>query len=298
MLSETKKDCLKFASMLPEIEVNGKMTNKYEDYDITTLADKYCEAKDTNNIVDINIYSSALILRFWYQIDKMYQKCKTSGIEREELFFRLFECIDTACQYRAWQDPTKHTNAQACINQVIASRGAAAVMYESNLDKSRVSASSISLDAQFNDEDHDSATLADTIADEYGNMFESECGLTATIQGLFVNKNQLVEAIILDTVITRDVFKHEKRVVKGIDADGNPTKQVENTTEFWPFKLVQELNDLGDNYESYFLHKYSTTIEKFEAAYSAVTKASNTKKYKMVENCLSGAKQYLLPELI
>ena len=110
-LYDTKKDLVTIASVLPQ---------RYEKYDITELADNYCKALDEKDDYNINLYLSTLLLRFWYVIDKMYQRCKNNGVEREDCFYRLYECINAACHYRAWQNPDKHTNAQACINQVLA----------------------------------------------------------------------------------------------------------------------------------------------------------------------------------
>ena len=63
-LYDTKRDLILTTSILPK---------RYEDYDITELADKYCKALDEQDDENINIYLSALLLRFWYVIDKMYQ---------------------------------------------------------------------------------------------------------------------------------------------------------------------------------------------------------------------------------
>ena len=78
---------------------------------------------------------SALLLRYWYKNDPMYQKVKSCGYDRNDVFNKIYECIEVACDYHAWQDPAKHTNAQACINQVLAGRGVPAMVYEANLQK-------------------------------------------------------------------------------------------------------------------------------------------------------------------
>ena len=65
MLTETKKDL---------IEQARKLTKPYEAYSIDALADAYCDAADTNNEALKSVYISALILRFWYKIDKMYRE--------------------------------------------------------------------------------------------------------------------------------------------------------------------------------------------------------------------------------
>ena len=64
MLNETKKDLTIQAR---------KLLKPYEQYSIDELANAYCEAVDTNDEALKDIYKSALILRFWYTIDKMYK---------------------------------------------------------------------------------------------------------------------------------------------------------------------------------------------------------------------------------
>ena len=63
MLNETKKDLTYQAR---------KLVKPYEYYSIDELADAYCEAVDNKDETLKDIYISALILRFWYTIDKMY----------------------------------------------------------------------------------------------------------------------------------------------------------------------------------------------------------------------------------
>ena len=82
------------------------------------------------------IYFAALVLKFWDQVANIYNKTKTAGTTYDEAANVLMNCILTACDkdYRAWQKNSK-LNAQQCINQTIASRGIAYIMYESNLKK-------------------------------------------------------------------------------------------------------------------------------------------------------------------
>ena len=111
MLNETKRDLTSWARQL---------TKPYESYSIDELADAYCEAVDTDNEQLKNVYISALILRFWYTIDKMYKSNTVAPcLEYEDFFWWLYEAIEYACKYRGWKDPTKKLNAQQCINKCI-----------------------------------------------------------------------------------------------------------------------------------------------------------------------------------
>ena len=269
-LYDTKRDLQLTASVLPM---------PYESYDITELADNYCKALDEQDDYNINLYLSTLILRFWYVIDKMYQKCKNHGIEREECFYRLYECINAACHYRAWQNPEKHTNAQACINQVIASRGVPALIYEANLQKNF--RATVSLDEELDSESN--TTRADLIEDE--NKISGYDEPPYQVLEL-MDKGNLIEAIVADNIAYKDVFKHEEKTIKEVKEDGTIYKYKQHTQSFWPFKVVQELNLLDDKYAEYFINKYCINSEKFMAAFNQLKKANNQKKYKYVDSTL------------
>ena len=111
MLNETKKDLTEQAR---------KLVKPYEQYSIDELADAYCDAVDSDNSTLKDIYISALILRFWHKIDKMYRANTTApSLEHEDFFWWLYEAIEYACKYRGWRDETKNVNAQQCINKCI-----------------------------------------------------------------------------------------------------------------------------------------------------------------------------------
>ena len=111
MLQDTKRDLTLLARQLEK---------PYEQYSIDELADTYCQAVDDGDETKKNIYISALILRFWYTIDKMFTSNTVApSLEREDFFWWLYEAIEYACKYRGWQDPAKNLNAQQCINKCI-----------------------------------------------------------------------------------------------------------------------------------------------------------------------------------
>lgn len=263
-LYDTKYDCQLNAAKLPM---------RYEKYDINVLADGYCKALDEDNKEDMNIYLSALLLRFWNKIDKMYQACKGFGFEREDAFIKLYECIDAACHYRAWQDPEKNTNAQACINQVIAGRGIPAIMYEARLQKNY--RPECTLDNPIDGEEGD--TFGDTIASDETVDLDPARDM---IQ-MLIKSNKLVEAIIADTIAYNDTFKYTKETKKLI-IDDEEVKYTETTAEFWAFKLVQMLNTIDDAYIKYFTKTYTVNIDRLKRAIDALKNANNQKKYKMI----------------
>lgn len=275
-LYETKKDLTKQARLLPY---------RYEDADITDLSNNFLAAREVNNERNMGIYISAVILRFWYKIDQMYQKVKTCGYDRNDCFDRLYDCIITAMDYHAWQDPEKHTNAQACINQVLAGRGVPAMVYEANLQKNTRAA--VSTDQTLDDES--GVTVGDMIADEKVVVDD----YAASYIQCLIKKNKIVEAIIADTIAYNDVFKHEKKTVKEEKENGDKYVYSDCSSKFWPFKVVQELNDINDRYVSYFAGKYVINMDKLNAAVEALNKANNQKKYKMIDSSLKALKEVM-----
>lgn len=275
-LYAAKRDFIATARLLPK---------RYEDYSIDELANSYCKAIDEKDSKNKNIYCSALILRFWYTIDRMYNRCKTINVERHDLLNLLFDCISAACQYRAWQDPERHTNAQACINQVLSTRGVPALVYDANLHKNcRFGESSI--DEVLDDES--GATRGDVIADESAEIPGSD-DAESMVQTL-LSQNKVVEAIIADNIAYKDVFKHEKKTIKYKNENNVQDRYVEWSSEFWPFKLVQELNLIDDKYTKYFLKKYKVDKEKLQSALNVLKNSNNQKKYRLLTKSLNSIK--------
>lgn len=276
-LYETKKDLLRNAARLPQ---------RYETYDITYLADEYIKAKAVLDKDKMDIYMSALLLRYWYKNDPMYQKVKSCGYDRNDVFNKIYECIEVACDYHAWQDPAKHTNAQACINQVLAGRGVPAMVYEANLQKN--TRASVSMDQVIDDES--GATVGDMIADENSCIVEDPA---ADYIQCLIRQNKIVEAIIADTIAYNDVFRHTKKTVKEVKPNGEKYTYVDHQSSFWPFKLVQELNQINEKYVKYFSGKYIIDTDKLNAAVEALMKANNQKKYKMIDVSIQAIKEII-----
>lgn len=275
-LYDTKKDLLRYALKLPQ---------RYETYDIDFLADEYIKAKYNHDERNMNVYMSALLLRFWNKNDPMYQKVKSCGYDRDDVFNKIYECIEVACEYHAWQDPEKHTNAQACINQVLAGRGVPAMVYEANLQKNTRAA--VSTDQVLDDES--GTTVGDMIADDKVIVDDPAADYVQCL----IKKNKIIEAIIADTIAYNDVFKHEKKTIKEEKENGEKYVYTDHSSKFWPFKLVQELNSINERYVKYFAGKYIINMDKLTAAVEALNKANNQKKYKMIDSTLKTLREVI-----
>lgn len=281
MLNETKKDLVAEAR---------KLAKPYESYSIDELADAYCDAVDTNNTVLKSIYLSALILRFWYTIDKMYKSNTVAPcLSRIDFYDWLYDAIQYACKYRGWKDPSKNLNAQQCINKCI-NTIKLQKYYDLRLDKNKTINYCTSLETPVCGGDGDDATrtLGDTIEAD-GTVDESAINMVFLVQS-YINKNKIVEAILIDNIVNNDVMKHYKKTIKSTDAEGNPVKYTEHSSEFWPYRLVQIVSKLPNTYKSYFMKRYKISEDKLSAVLDVIDRAPNQKLYRYLKSTIADLK--------
>lgn len=277
MLTETKRDLTVQAR---------KLVKPYENYTIDELADAYCDAVDTNNETLKNIYISALILRFWYAIDKMYRSNTVAPcLEYVDFFWWLYEAIEYACKYRGWRDPSKNLNAQQCINQCI-NTIKLQKYYDLRLDKNKTVNYCCSMDAPIGGDGDDAAkTIGDMLESEEYIDDHSSDDVILLVQS-YIDNNKVIEAILIDNIAFNDVQKHSKRVVKTVNDEGDTIRYTEHSSEFWPYKLIQTIRNLPATYKKSFMKKYKISEEKLTAILDVIDKTNNQKLYKYLDRTL------------
>lgn len=280
MLQDTKKDLVLHAR---------KLAKPYEQCSIDELANAYCDATDAGDETLKNIYISALILRFWYTIDKMYNaNAVAPTLEHEDFFWWLYEAIEYACKYRGWRDETKHLNAQQCINKCIETIKLQKY-YDMRLDKHKAVNHCISLETPAGGDETDGVTRT------LGHVIESEDSLddmTADYAAMslvqsYIDKNKIIEAILLDNIAFNDVQRHFKKVVKTTTESGEQVRYTEHSSEFWAYRLIQIVSKLPETYKAEFLRKYHISEEKLTAVLDVIDKANNQKLYRYLDRTLS-----------
>ena len=283
MLIDTKRDLTYMAR---------KLVKPYENYSIDELANAYCDACDTNNKALKDIYISALILRFWYTIDKMYRANTVApSLEREDFFEWLYEAIEYACKYRGWRDPSKNLNAQQCINKCI-NTIKLQKYYDLRLDKRKVVNHCTSLDAPICKGEGDDAarTLGDVLESEYRiDDGEGEIDVMLLVQS-YINRNKIIEAIVIDNIAFNDAQKYSKKSIKVKKENGEIVRYTEHSSEFWPYRLIQIVSKLPDTYKSDFLKRYKISEEKLTAVLDVIDKAPNAKLYRYLRSTLAELK--------
>lgn len=279
MLQDTKRDLVMLAR---------KLVKPYEHYSIDELADAYCDAVDSNDATLKDIYISALILRFWYTIDKMYKSNTVAPtLEHEDFFWWLYEAIEYACKYRGWRDPAKKLNAQQCINKCIATIKLQKY-YDLRLDKRKTANNCVSIDMTVGEsKDGSVRTLADTLESEENlDHCYANDDVVLLVQS-YINKNRIIEAILIDNIAFNDVQRYYKKTIKKQGTDGKPIRYTEYSSEFWPFRLVQIMSKLPATYKSYFMKRYSISEDKLDAVLNIVDNANNQKLYRYLRNLLA-----------
>lgn len=277
MLNETKKDLTFHAR---------KLVKPYEYYSIDELADAYCDAVDNGDETLKDIYISALILRFWYTIDKMYKANNVApSLEHEDFFWWLYEAIEYACKYRGWRDPSKKLNAQQCINKCIDTIKLQKY-YDLRLDKRKVVNNCCSMDEPLRGSDSDATkTIGDMLeAEEYVDDHSTDDAILL-IQS-YINRNKIIEAILLDNIAFNDVQRHSKKTVKTQSQSGEAIRYTEHSSEFWPYRLIQIVSKLPDTYKNYFMTRYNISEEKLTAILDVINRANNQKLYKYLYRTL------------
>ena len=273
MLQETKRDLISCAE---------KLTKPYEQYSIDELADAYCEAVDTDNATLKDVYISALILRFWYVIDKLRRSNTTAPcLEHEDFFWWLYEAIEYACHYRGWRDADKKLNAQQCINKCIDTIKLQKY-YNLRLDKNKTVNFTVSMDAPVGGDSDDKAmTVGDMLEAEESWDDHSKDDVMILVQN-YINRDKIVEAILIDNIAFNDVQRYFKKTIKT-----ESSKYTEVSSEFWPYRLIQIVSKLPGSYKAEFMSKYKISEEKLDAVLAYVDKSTNQRLYKLLDRCLA-----------
>lgn len=281
MLNETKKDLTYYAR---------KLEKPYEEYSIDELANAYCDAVDTNNKELKDIYISALILRFWFNIDKMYRSNTVApSLDREDFFWWLYDAIEYACKYRGWRNTEKNLNAQQCINKCIETIKLQKY-YNLRLDKRKAVNYCVSLEdpVTVGDTSDDAQTVADKLEAEESFDDHSSDDVMMLVQS-YINRNKIIEAIIIDSIAFNDVNRHYKKTIKTKNSAGEDYKYVEHSSEFWSYKLVKTINELSSSaeYGAAFARQYNISDLKLTACLEALRNMNNQKIYRSIDRTLS-----------
>jgi hypothetical protein len=106
----------------------------------------------------------------------------------------------------------------------------------------------------------------------------------------YINRNKIVEAIIIDNIAFNDVQRHFKKSIKTTDCNGETHRYTEHSSEFWPYKLVQIVSKLPATYKTSFMTRYRISEKKLTAVLEIIDRANNQKLYKYLRSVLAELK--------
>ena len=98
----------------------------------------------------------------------------------------------------------------------------------------------------------------------------------------YINRDKIVEAIMIDNIAFNDVQRWHKQTIKTESG-----KYTEISSEFWSFRLVQLLSKLSEEYKWEFLSKYKISEEKLDAVLAYVDKSTNQRLYRLLDKTLA-----------
>jgi hypothetical protein len=207
------------------------------------------------------------------------------SLEHEDFFWWLYEAIEYACKYRGWRDPDKKLNAQQCINKCIDTIKLQKY-YDLRLDKRKAVNFCCSMDTPLGGDGNEGKTIGDLLeSEEYVDDHTADDAVLL-VQS-YINRNKIIEAILIDNIAFNDVQKHYKKTVKTTNADGEDVKYTEYGSEFWPYRLIQIVSKLPDSYKSYFMNRYSISEDKLTAILDVIDRSNNQKLYRALDKTLA-----------
>lgn len=254
----------------------------YTEYTITERMDNLCAARDAGDELMENAWFSAVLLNYKPMAVKLYkQHGSPLKLDLSDIVSWFTGAIMQAVENRSWQKKEKNCNAGTVITQIVNTRYLAAAYYESNLAIHKANFATVSLDAPLDPDSDD--TRADLLASDLATPSEQYSNANCIIQDL-IDDNKIVEAIIAETIAFNDCMKVTSKNVKETDADGNVKKYKRISSEFWPYRVVQILSNLPENYEEYFIDRYNIDQTKLKVGLERIRTSPNPKLYKFLES--------------
>lgn len=267
----TKEDKYTFSTMYSQFvssasSIDGFIVGQKEDvpYDITELANEYCDARKRKDEIAKSQYLSALMVRYWHVVPYLYQKSSNSkNVSIYDVISWVYDGIEKACHYQSWEDDSKPVSkdkrgAEKCINQAISS--ARARFYQFSNFKKNEMMQGLSI---LNDAVDESRTLEDTIGETEDFVGDVSC--SDIVEKLLI-KREYLEAIIVDSILNYDVFNQRKDKSGTIvlhDEDGNEV-DTGMYRSYWTFskqQLIDHVENLDDSFIARFAYKYGCSYE-------------------------------------
>lgn len=307
-IRECQKAFIENASALGDYQAMSKteLANGYCDYDeamrAAEAANNRKEAERCKAIRDA--YHSALMLRYWYKIFEWQKNSSSLNLDYVDYMGWLDDSLWVAFYYRMWRYEykavVKHgvfiewkldsngnripnpyyldVNApDKIINRCCGSMRGRVYQYY-NKDKRKCDVQTFSIDNMLEDYGDSASKTMECYTEDNHNE-----GLYSLVQ-YFVEREQLIEALIIDGVANYSTFTEEK------------TETGVREAAFNSRLLVKHLNSLNDPVLYHFSETFDVPTETVYAVKDKICSMNNTKLYKLIDKTFLQIKQ--TPSLI
>lgn len=173
----------------------------WESMSKTDLANAYCDAEEKGDEESKNKYYSALMLRYWGNVFKLFRESKSARLEIEDFASWLSESLNVAFKYKRWRDPNhkafKDPDAvDKIINRCIYSTRKRYYTYF-NKDKRKLNYTIFSADSYPSD-----------LLDFHNNTTTFQDTTCRDIITNLLKRGKLEEAIIVDSICYQDTTQN------------------------------------------------------------------------------------------
>lgn len=269
MLEDIQKSFISYASGLGNYQALSK----------TELANGYCDAEEAHDELKRNQYYAALMLRYWYKIYEYNSSSGSARLEIEDFVSWVEDGLNYALKHKKWRDPSSSMYKDAngpdkIINRCFASVRTIYYQYY-NKDKRKLNYTSNSIDEAI-----------EMCGDAACPSAEEETGVGARdVINLYIKKNKLIEAFIIDTICFQDAFK-ESKSISYKTAGEEKIKQVKYNLNLDEHKIIQNLTNIDTGYLDYFSQCYGIKNEIILSIAADLKQLSSAKLYSYVRGTL------------
>jgi hypothetical protein len=235
----------------------------YQSMSKTELANGYCDADESNDLVKKDQYFSALVLRYWFKAKEFAQASEFARLELDDFVSWVAESLMIGFKYRRWRDPlhplSKDPNGpDKVFNRALFSTRKRWLTYL-NKGKRRLNFTVESIEEQIEIYGKNAQCLTDHYTEP-----EVQTISQAIVQS-YVNRGNIVSAIIIDSIAHQDmcvVYPEHKRSSPYV---------------FSQRALSKHLKELSKSYINYFKSTYEVENEKILEISSYLSRSDGRK---------------------
>lgn len=267
-----------------------KAIGNHDDYTYNQLMLGYCSALDNSDDYLADGYLGGLYLKHLGTINNLYKKHgQILRMTKEDFVDWITDSIQQAASERPWEkNPDKVKNAQQVVMQILKTRHEAGAYGRLNWHKNKAQFGIMSLDNDLSDESE--STALDLLESPSLSRDESADYI---IQSL-INNKKIIEAIIADTISHNDCEKHEKKTEEVYNEETKEYDKIQRcSSQFWPFRVVQLLNSIPEEYESEFKRIYKVDELLLKTGLETIKKSSNSKLYNYIDATRDSFREFL-----